>query len=106
MRRQTSETTCLADVPVGVAQEGRPVRQIGVAAAVLPESHFAVHQRGLDRRKLTGAEVLFPEKPVDRTRTGSSHEHAFGVHPSVAIGLPAADEDGTWCTHRNELMRV
>ena len=64
-----------------------------MSAAVLSKGYIAIDQRSFDRRKSRRAHILLAQQFIDRSGRNSSQEHALRVHPAIALGSSAADED-------------
>ena len=61
-----------------------------MSAAMLPESHVAIHQTRLDRRKFRSPHVFLPQQLIYRPRPGGGLTYARGEYDSV-YGRIASD---------------
>ena len=55
-----------------------------MAGGVLAEAEISLEDCGVDRRKLSRAEVFLAEQPVNRTGADRGEEAALGVHPCAS----------------------
>ena len=69
----------------GKREECRPVGAGGVPGTMLAERDISIDQRTLDRRHLSGSEIILAEQFVNWTGADCGHEHAFWVDPTVAL---------------------
>ena len=77
-----------------------------MSAAVLAKRDIAVDERGLDRRKLSRAEIFLAQKSVHRTCANGGQKCALRVGPSVPLRRSATDENGSRRAHRYQLVRI
>src|SRR5215469_724991 len=99
-------STKLLHVPFREFQKSRPVRRGGVSSVVLPEAKVAIEQGSLHRRKLSRAQVFFPEQTVHRASRDFREEHSFCIDPSVAICRSSSNEDRPRSAQSNQVMRI
>jgi len=56
-----------------------------MSATVLAKGNVTVSQSRFNGREINSAQIFFAQQCVHRTGSGSGHEHAFGIHPAIAL---------------------